>query len=254
MATPISSSRPSRTVSTGASAAIGWSARADAVLGSSTVRIRKTVAHGGRRESMKIGTRKNHAAPPDARNRRSQFGIRRRAAAGELRHLHKEPGRPPRRVGAQADLLFLCLLSGGLGRDWDEGGKPVMTRTQSLLTGVWLGVLLLGLAGCGARQYKPGAQPALRLQGAITRLGRGSQVARYFAGLYGAGRARAQADMRFVEASSGRVVMVTADRRVASIGWFGGSDEGHLEESFDDMARDLGKFLVRLSKGEAPGK
>jgi len=205
-----------------------------------------------------------------------------------------------------------------------------MTRTQILLTGVWLGVLLVGIAGCGAMQstpdnptgagglmpnvedkdaglvavepfpvtdatskdegdrrfaaqmagflhlelvrrlktsglfqtvvntsqtqFKPGAQPALRLQGAITRLGRGSQVARYFAGLYGAGRARAQADMRFVEASSGRVVMVTADRRIASIGWFGGSDEGHLQESFDDMARDLAKFLVRLSKGEAPGK
>jgi hypothetical protein len=103
-------------------------------------------------------------------------------------------------------------------------------------------------------QYKPGSQPALRLQGAITRLGRGSQVARYFAGLYGAGRTRAQADMRFVEASSGRVVMVTADRRIASVGWFGGSDEEHLGESFDDMARDLAKFLVRLSKGEAPRK
>src|SRR5256712_9113805 len=42
-------------------------------------------------------------------------------------------------------------------------------------------------------QYKPGAQPALRLQGAITRLGPGSQVARYFAGLYWAGRDRAPA-------------------------------------------------------------
>src|SRR5438046_612639 len=81
-------------------------------------------------------------------------------------------------------------------------------------------------------QFKPGAQPALRLQGAITRLGRGSQVARYFAGLYGAGRARAQADMRFVEASSGRVVMVTADRRIASLGWFGGADGVHLQEAF----------------------
>ena len=30
-----------------------------------------------------------------------------------------------------------------------------MTRTQSLLTGVWLGVLLLGLAGCGAMQSTP---------------------------------------------------------------------------------------------------
>src|SRR2546426_1401851 len=342
MATPISSSLPSRPASTGARAAIGWSARADAVLGSSTVRIRKTVAHGGRRESMKIGTRKNHAAPPGARNRRSQFGIYRSAAAGELRQLHKEPGRPPRRVGAQADLLFLCLLSGGLGRDWDGGGKPVMTRTQSLLTGVWLGVLLLGLAGCGAMQsppdnptgagglmpnvedkdaglvavapgfnisrykvivvepfpvtdptskdegdrqfaakmagflqlelvrrlkssglfptvvngsqtqYKPGAQPALRLQGAITRLGRGSQVARYFAGLYGAGRARAQADMRFVEASSGRVGMVTADRRVASIGWVGGSGEGDPHGGLRDTAPDLGKVPGRASEGGGP--
>src|SRR3989441_2996338 len=103
-------------------------------------------------------------------------------------------------------------------------------------------------------QYKPGAQPALRLQGAITRLGRGSQVARYFAGLYGAGRARAQADMRFVEASSGRVVMVTADRRVASIGSVGGSDAGAPAGAVADLGPQLGKFLVRLSKGEAPGE
>src|SRR5438094_505312 len=53
--------------------------------------------------------------------------------------------------------------------------------------------------------YKPVAgEKMLRLEGDITRLGRGSRVARYFAGIYGAGRARAQADMRFVEASSGR--------------------------------------------------
>src|SRR2546422_2851743 len=284
--------------------------------------------------------RKNHAAPPDARNRRSQFGIRRSIAAGELRQLHKEPGRPPRRVGAPADLLFVCLLSGGLGRDWDEGGKTVMTRTQSLLTGVWLGAVVLAIAGCGAMQstpdnptgagglmptvedkaaglvavapgfnisrykvivvepfpvtdptskdegdrqfaakmagflqlelvrrlkssglfptvvngsqtqYKPGAQPALRLQGAITRLGRGSQVARYFAGLYGAGRARAQADMRFVQASSGRVVMVTADRRVASIGWFGGSGRGDLRGALDRHAPGLGEVLGRVLEGE----
>ena len=94
--------------------------------------------------------------------------------------------------------------------------------------------------------------PALRLRGAITRLGRGSQVARYFAGLYGAGRTRAQADMHIVDAGDNRVVLVTSDRRVASMGFFGGSDEEHLEESFNDMARDLGKFLVRLSKGQAP--
>jgi hypothetical protein len=103
-------------------------------------------------------------------------------------------------------------------------------------------------------QYRPGSEPALRLEGAITRLGRGSQVVRYFAGAFGAGRTRAQADMRLVEVPSGRVVAVTADRRIASVGFFGGTDEEHLEESFDDMARDFAKFLVRLSRGEAGTK
>jgi len=96
-------------------------------------------------------------------------------------------------------------------------------------------------------QYQPGAEPALRLQGAITRLGRGSQVARYFAGIYGIGRARAQADMRLIDVSSGRVVMVTADRWLANVGWF-------LEQSFDGIAESLAKLLVRMSKGEKPGK
>jgi len=103
--------------------------------------------------------------------------------------------------------------------------------------------------------YKPVAgEKMLRLEGDITRLGRGSRVARYFAGIYGAGRARAQADMRFVDASSGRVMMVTADRRIAQVALFGGDDQDLLKESFDDMARDLTKFLQRLARGEAPTK
>jgi hypothetical protein len=48
--------------------------------------------------------------------------------------------------------------------------------------------------------------------------------------------------------------MVTADRRVAQMGFFGGDSRDHLKESFDDMARDLAKFLTRLSRGEAPRK
>src|SRR2546422_4857852 len=262
MATPISSSRPSRTVSTGASAAIGWSARADAVLGSSTVRIRKTVAHGGRRESMKRSERARTTPLPPMRatdGRSSEFtdALPRESYANCTR---SRAGRP----GAWA-LRPTCSFSAFFRAVSGETG----------LTGVWLGVLLLGLAGCGAMQstpdnptgagglmpnvedkdaglvavapgfnisrykgivvepfpvtdppskdegdrqfaakmagflqlelvrrlkasglfptvvngsqtqYKPGAQPALRLQGAITRLGRGSQVARYFAGLYG---------------------------------------------------------------------
>ena len=61
--------------------------------------------------------------------------------------------------------------------------------------------------------------------------------------------------MHFAEAPSGRVVIATADRRVSGgVQVLGGDDEDLLRESFDDMARDLARFLVRLSKGEAPAK
>lgn len=91
----------------------------------------------------------------------------------------------------------------------------------------------------------------LRLRGSITRLGRGSQAVRYLVG-FGAGSTRAQAEMHFEDAESGQVLMVTADRRLASVGVFGGDDEDFLRESFKDMARDLARFLTRLAKGEAP--
>lgn len=91
----------------------------------------------------------------------------------------------------------------------------------------------------------------LKLEGTITRLDPGSRALRYWVG-FGAGRSKAQAEMSFVDGASGRVVMVTADRRAAAYGVFGGDSEDHLKESFDDMARDLARYLVRLSKGEAP--
>lgn len=103
-------------------------------------------------------------------------------------------------------------------------------------------------------EFRPEAETALRLEGVITRLGEGSQTARAFAGLYGAGAARAQAEMRFVDVQSRKPVLVTADRRRATMGIFGGDTKDHWKEAFDDMARDLGKFLVRLSNGQAPGK
>ena len=96
-------------------------------------------------------------------------------------------------------------------------------------------------------QVPPGSQ-ALRLEGVITRLGRGDRALRMWVG-GGAGAARAQAELRFVDVASGQVVMATADRRIAKVG---GSSTELVEESFDDMARDLAKFLIRLSKGEAP--
>jgi Domain of unknown function (DUF4410) len=94
-----------------------------------------------------------------------------------------------------------------------------------------------------------GAGKVLKLRGTITRLGRGSQAVRYLVG-FGAGSTRAQAEMYFVDADSGQVMLVTADRRLASMGMFGGDDEDFLRESFNNMARDLVKFLTRLPKGE----
>jgi len=63
---------------------------------------------------------------------------------------------------------------------------------------------------------------------------------------FGAGAAKAQVETRFVDVQTGQVVLVTADRREAAFGIFGGDSEEHLQESFSDMARDLAKYLVRL--------
>ena len=102
--------------------------------------------------------------------------------------------------------------------------------------------------------FRPGSEKTLRLEGVISRLGEGSQAARAFVGLYGAGAARAQAEMRAIDLQSRQTVLVTADRRRATMGFFGGDAKDHWKESFDDMARDFGKFLVRLSSGQAPSK
>ena len=100
--------------------------------------------------------------------------------------------------------------------------------------------------------FPAGTGKVLGLRGTITRLGRGSQALRYLIG-FGAGSTRAQAEMSFVDADSGQVMLVTADRRLASMGLFGGDDEEFLRESFNNMARDLVKFLARLSRGEVAG-
>ena len=103
-------------------------------------------------------------------------------------------------------------------------------------------------------EFTPGPDKTLRLDGTISRLGEGSQAARAFVGLYGGGAARAQAEMQFIDVQSKQTVLVTADRRRATMGVFGGDAKDHWKESFDDMARDLGKFLVRLAAGQAPAK
>jgi hypothetical protein len=104
-------------------------------------------------------------------------------------------------------------------------------------------------------EWQPNGEKALILGGRITRLGEGSQALRAVLGVAGAGKARAQAEMTFVDVQTGQPVMVTADRRIAQMGLLlGGDSKDYLKEFFDDMARDLERFLVRLTKGKAPKK
>jgi Domain of unknown function (DUF4410) len=101
-------------------------------------------------------------------------------------------------------------------------------------------------------EYRPGDEKALKLDGEITRLDEGDQTLRAIFGVYGGGAARVQAETHIADLRSGQVVIVTADRRQATMGIWGGVSENHIRNALDDIARDLTKFLVRLSKGQAP--
>jgi hypothetical protein len=97
----------------------------------------------------------------------------------------------------------------------------------------------------GETQFSPGDQPALRLEGTITKLDPGSRALRYMVG-FGAGAAKAQAETRLIDVQTGAVMVVTADRREAYFGIFGGDSEDHMREALSDMARDYARFMVRL--------
>jgi len=97
-----------------------------------------------------------------------------------------------------------------------------------------------------------GEGKGLKLDGEITRLEEGSQTLRAIFGVYGGGAARVQAETHIADLQSGQVVIVTADRRQATMGIWGGVSENHIRNALDDIARDLTKFLIRLSKGQVP--
>src|SRR5881296_3893397 len=65
----------------------------------------------------------------------------------------------------------------------------------------------------------------------------------------GGGRMKAQIETSLVDAQTGQVLAVTADRREAPNSGFQ-TAESYVEESFQAMARDLVLFLERLAKGE----
>jgi hypothetical protein len=94
-------------------------------------------------------------------------------------------------------------------------------------------------------QAPAGEYTALRLEGTVTKLDPGSRALRYMVG-FGAGATKAQAETRLVDVQTGKVMVVTADRREAYFGIFGGDSEDHMREALSDMARDYARLMVRL--------
>jgi hypothetical protein len=96
------------------------------------------------------------------------------------------------------------------------------------------------------------SEKALRLEGDITKLTEGSQAVRYFVG-FGAGAAKAQIETRLVDVQSAQVQLVTADRRAAGMGAFGGDGREFVIASINQMAEAYVKLLKHLSNGGRPG-
>lgn len=96
----------------------------------------------------------------------------------------------------------------------------------------------------------------LKLQGTITELSGGSRGLRFWIG-FGAGRSRVQLETRMVDAESGAVLLVTANRRIGVMSEamsldYGGGSRDLLEQTLSDVARDLVRFLTRLAAGQGP--
>lgn len=98
----------------------------------------------------------------------------------------------------------------------------------------------------------PGDEKVLRLEGDMTKLTEGSQALRYFVGFV-AGAAKAQIETRLLDVQSRRIELVTADRRAAGMGIFGGDGRQFVTESMDQMAEAYVRLLKRLSDGGRPG-
>ncbi len=118
-------------------------------------------------------------------------------------------------------------------------------RTQLRVAGIFAKVI-------DASDAAPAGEKALRLEGDITKLTEGSQAMRYWVG-FGAGAAKAQIETRLIDLESAQVQLVTADRRAAGMGAFGGDGREFVVGSINQMAEGYVKLLKHLSNGGRPG-
>lgn len=88
----------------------------------------------------------------------------------------------------------------------------------------------------------------LLLEPFITELDPGSQALRYFVG-FGAGATRVQVQVRAIDQQTGKVHFMTADRRHASFGMFGGDSRQYLLDSLEGIANGLATFVKRIAAG-----
>jgi hypothetical protein len=95
-------------------------------------------------------------------------------------------------------------------------------------------------------------EKALRLEGEITELTEGNQALRYVVG-FGAGAAKAQMETLLIDVESARVQLVTADRRAAGMGLFGGDGREFVIDSINQMAASYVKLVKHLANGGRPG-
>lgn len=114
------------------------------------------------------------------------------------------------------------------------------------------GIFASVVDGAASAQTPQGVR-VLRLEGEMPKLTEGNQALRYFVG-FGAGAAKAQIETRLIDVDSRRVEMITADRRAAGMGIFGGDGRQFVTESMDQMADGYVKLLKHLSQGGRAGK
>jgi hypothetical protein len=87
----------------------------------------------------------------------------------------------------------------------------------------------------------------LLLRGRISRFASGDRLKRLVLGL-GSGQTQLQMETRFVDAASGRVMLATADRWIASEGILGGESRGFVLESAGELARGLAALVRRAPR------
>jgi hypothetical protein len=93
------------------------------------------------------------------------------------------------------------------------------------------------------------AGPVLLLQGRISRFASGDRLKRLMLGL-GVGQTQLQMETRFVDAATGRLMLATADRWVASEGILGGESRRFVLDSAGELARGLAAFVRRAPRAD----